>query len=262
MSEPNPMTPDSELTGTNATSDELRNIIEAALLTTEQPLTIDRMIVMFPPESPPTREEIRAALRRLEDEYTGRAIELKKIDQAYRLQTRPHYAPFLARLAEERPARYSRALLETLAIIVYRQPCTRGDIENIRGVAVGTEIIKTLLDRDWVRQVGTREVPGRPALYATTRGFLEYFNLSRLDELPTLADLRDITAVTSDLESRDGQQPLALPLSPTVEEGADDADDTSYGSNPENDDRGEHDDPATHTAEEREPAVLSRTVET
>jgi segregation and condensation protein B len=192
-------------------SSELKNIIEAALLVAGQPLTIDRMAAMFPEESQPTRDEIRAVLKLLEEEYRGRGFELKQIERGYRLQTRDKYSPWLSKLVEERPARYSRALLETLAIIAYRQPVTRGDIEDIRGVAVSTDIIRALLDRDWVREVGRREVPGRPALYGTTRGFLEYFNLTKLDELPPLSELRDIGAIGAELDQRavaSGQMPL------------------------------------------------------
>ncbi|HEY8553809.1 MAG TPA: SMC-Scp complex subunit ScpB [Burkholderiales bacterium] len=183
---------------------ELKNIVEAALLVAGQPLTIERMADMFPEDSRPAREEIRAALEQLEAEYAERGIELKRIDKGYRLQTREKYSAFLARLVEERPARYSRALLETLAIIAYRQPVTRGDIEEIRGVAVSTEIIKTLLARGWIREVGRKEVPGRPVLYGTTRAFLEYFNLSKLEDLPPLAELRDIGAIAAELDGKAG----------------------------------------------------------
>ncbi|MFL6622595.1 MAG: SMC-Scp complex subunit ScpB [Sulfurifustaceae bacterium] len=181
---------------------ELKNIIEAALLVAGQPLTLERMAQMFPDDSRPTREEIREVLKQLEAEYAERGFELKQVDRAYRLQTRVKYNNWLGRLVEERPARYSRALLETLAIIAYRQPVTRGDIEDIRGVAVSGEIIKTLLDRDWIREVGRREVPGRPVLYGTTRAFLEYFNLSKLEDLPPLAELRDIAAISAELDQR------------------------------------------------------------
>jgi segregation and condensation protein B len=183
---------------------ELKNIIEAALLVAGQPLTIDRMAGMFPDDARPTREEIRAVLQQLEEDYAGRGLELKQIDRAYRLQTREKYSTWLGRLVEERPTRYSRALLETLAIVAYRQPVTRGDIEDIRGVVVSTDIIKTLLGRDWIREVGRREVPGRPALYGTTRAFLEYFNLSKLEDLPPLAELRDINAIGAELDQRAG----------------------------------------------------------
>ncbi len=181
---------------------ELKNIVEAALLVAGVPLTVDKLLSLFPEESRPTRDEVRAALEKIEAECEHRGIELKRIDQGWRFQTRQKYAEWIARLSEERPVRYSRALLETLAIIAYRQPVTRGEIEDIRGVAVSTEIIKTLLGREWVRQVVTRDVPGRPALYGTTRGFLEHFNLKGLDELPPLAELRDVDKIAAELNLR------------------------------------------------------------
>ncbi len=184
------------------TNTELKNIIEAALLVAGQPLTVEKMLTMFPSESPPTREEIRAVLDMLEEEYAERVVELKQIDRSWRFQTRDKYAPWITRLAEERPVRYSRALLETLAIIAYRQPVTRGDIENIRGVSVSTDIIKTLLGREWIRQVGVRNVPGRPALYGSTREFLEHFNLKNLEELPPLSALRDLDVISNELNLR------------------------------------------------------------
>ncbi len=184
------------------TNTELKNIIEAALLVAGQPLTIDKMLAMFPADSQPAREEVRAAIEQLEEEYAERVVELKQIDRAWRFQTRDKYAPWITRLAEERPVRYSRALLETLAIIAYRQPVTRGDIEEIRGVSVSTDIIKTLLGREWIRQVGIRNVPGRPALYGTTREFLEHFNLKNLEELPPLSALRDLDVISSELNLR------------------------------------------------------------
>lgn len=194
-------------------NNELKNIIEAALLVAGQPLTIEKMLTMFPSESPPTREEIRAVLEMLEEEYAGRVVELKQIDRSWRFQTRDKYASWITRLAEERPVRYSRALLETLAIIAYRQPVTRGDIENIRGVSVSTDIIKTLLGREWIRQVGVRNVPGRPALYGTTREFLEHFNLKNLEELPPLSALRDLDVISNELNLRldleQGAEPTA-----------------------------------------------------
>jgi len=191
----------------NKPNPELKNIIEAALLVAGQPLTIDKMLTMFPADSEPTREEIRDVIRQLEAEYENRAIELKQIDRAWRFQTRDKYSPWISRLAEERPVRYSRALLETLAIIVYRQPVTRGDIENIRGVSVSTDIIKTLLGREWIRQVGVRKVPGHPALYGTTREFLEHFNLKTLEELPPLSALRELDVISQELNLRLNLEP-------------------------------------------------------
>lgn len=202
---------------------ELKNIIEAALLVAGQPLSIDRMAAMFPEDSRPPREEIRAVLKQLEEEYAARGLELKQIDKAYRLQTRARYSSWLSRLVEERPVRYSRAALETLAIIAYRQPVTRGDIEDIRGVAVSTEIIKTLSERDWIREVGRKEVPGRPALYGTTREFLEYFNLTQLEDLPPLAELRDIAAISAELDQRMGTHGETTPPSVPAPAGEPDA---------------------------------------
>ena len=181
---------------------ELKNILEAALLVAGQPLTIEKMLTMFPVDSQPTRDEIRQAIELIEEEYADRVVELKQIDRAWRFQTRDKYASWITRLAEERPVRYSRALLETLAIIAYRQPVTRGDIEDIRGVSVSTDIIKTLVGREWIRQVGIRNVPGRPALYGTTREFLEHFNLKNLEELPPLSALRDLDVISNELNLR------------------------------------------------------------
>jgi segregation and condensation protein B len=184
------------------THPELKNIVEAALLVAGQPLTLDKLLSLFPEDSRPSRDDVRAALRHIENECEHRGIELRQIDQGFRLQTREKYAEWIARLSEERPVRYSRALLETLAIIAYRQPVTRGEIEDIRGVAVSSEIVKTLVGREWIRQVGTRDVPGRPALYGTTQGFLEHFSLKNLDELPPLAELRDIEKISAELNLR------------------------------------------------------------
>jgi segregation and condensation protein B len=189
---------------------EIKNVIEAALLVAGQPLTIDKMLSLFPEDTRPTREEIEAVLQALEDECAGRGVELKLIDRGYRYQTREKYAPWIARLSEERPLKYSRALLETLAIIAYRQPVTRAEIEEIRGVAVSSEIMKTLLGREWIKQVGTRDVPGKPALYGSTRGFLEHFNLKSLSDLPPLAELRDIDKIAAELN-------LSLPVEPNAE---------------------------------------------
>jgi len=181
---------------------ELKNIVEAALLVAGVPLSLDKLLSLFPEDTRPSRDDLLAVLKQIENECEGRGIELRQIDKGWRFQTREKYAEWIARLSEERPVRYSRALLETLSIIAYRQPVTRGEIEDIRGVAVSSEIIKTLLGRDWVRQVGTRDVPGRPALYGTTRGFLEHFNLKSLNELPPLAELRDVEKIAAELNLR------------------------------------------------------------
>jgi segregation and condensation protein B len=187
----------------SAVNPELKNIVEAALLVAHEPVTLERLQQLFPEaDARPTRDELRAALDSLSNEYESRGIEIKQIDKGYRVQTRDRYSTFLQRLVEERPPRYSRALLETLAIVAYRQPVTRGDIEQIRGVSVSTEIIKTLLGREWIREVGRREVPGRPVLYGTSREFLEHFNLKSLEELPPLAAVRPLEQISAELDQR------------------------------------------------------------
>ena len=181
--------------------DQIKNIIEAALLASGQSLTIDRMLALFTDEPvPPMREQIHQALAKLDQEYSGRGIELRETGSGFRLQVLATLAPWIGKLWEERPQRYSRALLETLAIIAYRQPITRGEIENVRGVAVSSSIMKTLQEREWIRIVGHRDVPGKPGLYATTRHFLDHFNLKNLNDLPTLAELRDLDEISAELE--------------------------------------------------------------
>jgi segregation and condensation protein B len=165
----------------------IEHIIEAALLAAGRALSIDRLRELFDEDRMPGFDDVRKALEKIAASYEGRAIELREVASGWRLQVREAYGPWVARLWEERPQRYSRALLETLSLIAYRQPITRGEIEDIRGVAVSTQIVKTLLDREWVRIVGHRDVPGRPAMYATTRQFLDYFNLRSLDLEPELA---------------------------------------------------------------------------
>lgn len=179
----------------------LKPILEAAVMAAESPVPIERLQSLFSllDEGAPDDEEIRAALIDLQADFASHGVELVEVAGGWRFQTRAQVAPWVNRLWEERKPKYSRALLETLAIIAYRQPITRGEIEDIRGVAVSTGIIKTLQDREWVKIVGHREVPGRPAIYATTRQFLEYFGLRGLGDLPTLAELRDVEAFSSDL---------------------------------------------------------------
>jgi segregation and condensation protein B len=184
------------------TPQQLKYIIEAALLAAQMPLTIDKILSLFPDDAGPTREEARASIDDLAADYNGRGIELKQVDNGFRFQTREDLASYLQKLWEGRPPRYSRALLETLAIIAYRQPVTRGEIEEIRGVSVSSEIIRTLLGREWIRQVGHRDIPGKPALFGTTRGFLEHFNLKSLSELPPLAELRDTESIARELNMR------------------------------------------------------------
>lgn len=170
----------------------LRKIIEGAILAAGQPMTIARLVELFDEEVAPTKDEVAAALADIQIACEDRGFELKEVASGWRFQVRDNLAPWVNRLWEEKPQKYSRALLETLALIAYRQPITRGDIEEIRGVAVSSHIIKTLLERDWVKVVGHRDVPGRPSLYATTRQFLDYFNLKSLEELPSLSEIRDL----------------------------------------------------------------------
>lgn len=178
---------------------ELKNILEAALLVAGQVLGVKKLMNLFPEDARPTADEIHEALAQLEQDYAGHGIELVRVGKGYRFQSRQQYAEWVGRLSEERPARYSRALLETLAIIAYRQPVTRGDIEEIRGVSVSSDIIGKLIDREWVREVGHRDVPGRPALFGTSSGFLEHFGLKSLSELPPLSELRDLEEIGREL---------------------------------------------------------------
>jgi len=177
----------------------IKQILEGAILAADGPLSIDLMIQLFEGEQP-SRADVREALKEIEASCEGRGFELKEVATGYRFQVRTEYAEWVSRLWDERPQRYSRALLETLALIAYKQPLTRGDIEEVRGVAVSTNIIRTLLEREWIRVVSHRDVPGRPALYATTKYFLDYFNLTGLDELPTLSEIKDLGKVNEELD--------------------------------------------------------------
>lgn len=178
-----------------------KSILEAALMAAESPLNLERLRGLFADEgeAAPGKDELRGFLDELVADYAGRGVELREVAGGWRFQTRAECAPWVNRLWEERKPRYSRALLETLAIMAYRQPITRAEIEDIRGVAVSSGIIKTLHEREWIKVVGHRDVPGRPAIYATTREFLDYFNLGSLGDLPTLAELRDIDELSPDL---------------------------------------------------------------
>lgn len=179
---------------------KLKKILEAVLLATDQTLSVIQLEGLFElDEERPTRDEIRQALHEMTDDYATRGYELKQVASGFRLQVRQEYATWVGRLWEERPARYTRALLETIALIAYRQPITRGEIEEVRGVSVSSNIIKTLLERDWIKVLGHKDVPGKPSLYGTTREFLDYFNLQTLDELPTLAEIRDLDSIHPEL---------------------------------------------------------------
>lgn len=181
---------------------ELKAILEAVLLAAGEPLAPDRLLKVFPEAERPDRETLRAALAELATDCAGRGVELVEVAGGFRLQVPKAFSPWVSRLWEERGASYSRALLETLALIAYRQPITRGEIEAVRGVSLSGGIMKTLQERGWIKVVGHREVPGRPALYATTHAFLDYFNLKSLSELPPLAALRDLDVVSAELERR------------------------------------------------------------
>ncbi len=170
---------------------ELKLILEAALMAAGRPLDMETLRSLFDEEQRPEVGEIESALELLRQDFASRTLDLRKVASGYRFQVREGFSPWVSRLFEERPGRYSRAFLETLAIIAYRQPVTRGEIEDIRGVAVSSGIIKTLLEREWVHVVGQKEVPGRPSLLATTRHFLDYFNLTSLQDLPPLQTFVD-----------------------------------------------------------------------
>jgi segregation and condensation protein B len=178
----------------------LRNVIEAALLAAGRPVPPAELIQLFDENARPTGEQMRAAIDALAAEYAERGIELKETASGVRVQVRRELAAEVSRLWPERPPRYSRALLETLALIAYRQPITRGEIEAVRGVAVNPNIVKTLLERNWVRVVGHRDVPGRPEVLGTTRDFLDYFGLKSLDELPPLSELRAVGDINLQLD--------------------------------------------------------------
>lgn len=181
-------------------ADRLRRIIEGALLAAGRPLDLVQLDALFDPLEQPGHDAIRTALDTIAAASAEHAWELRQTASGYRLQVRAELAPWIGRLWEEKPRRYSRAFLETLVLIAYRQPVTRGDIEAVRGVAVSSDTIKGLQEREWIRVVGHRDVPGRPALYATTRQFLDYFNLASLEQLPPLSELKDIALLEPELE--------------------------------------------------------------
>jgi len=171
---------------------QIKRIVEAALLASAQPLSLPQLAALFAESEAPSHEDLARSLEQLTDECAERGIELKEVASGFRYQVRQDVHTWIARLWTERQTKYSRALLETLSLIAYRQPITRGEIEQIRGVTVSTNIVKTLEEREWIRVVGYRDVPGKPELFGTTRHFLDYFNLKSLDELPPLAEIRDV----------------------------------------------------------------------
>ena len=205
---------------------EIKHVVEAALLGAGRPLNLDQLGELFAAGSEDIeRRALRAALDELGADYQGRGIELKQVASGYRIQIRPSMTSRLAPLWEQRAPRYSRAMLETLALIAYRQPVTRGDIEAVRGVSVSTNMVRTLLERGWIRVVGRRDVPGRPALYATTREFLDYFGLRKLDDLPPLSEIKDLDDLNVALELPEPSPQAEL----SVEAALEDPDSTDTG---------------------------------
>jgi len=204
--------------------EQLRNIVEAALLAAGRPLNLGELQALFGEEHPPAKDDLRAAIQRLQADYEHRGIAVQEVASGFRIQVRPSMSGWLGKLWEERAPRYSRALMETLAIIVYRQPVTRGDVEEIRGVGVTTNIMRSLLERNWIRVVGFRDVPGKPAMYGTTKEFLDYFGLRRLDDLPPLGDIKDLGSLMAQLDLG-GDSAVASPgLPPPLIQLADEAD--------------------------------------
>lgn len=190
--------------------DNIPAIIEAALFAAGEPVSIEKLVLLFEEEEGrPTPKEIREHVRQLAESYQNRGVELVEIASGFRFQARSIYAPWLQRLWDQKPPRYGRAFLETLALIAYRQPITRGEIEEVRGVAVNTHIIKVLTERNWIKIIGHRDVPGKPALYGTTKEFLDYFNFKSLSELPTLNDLANLDELEKQLNAQ-----LSLNLNP------------------------------------------------
>ena len=177
----------------------LSQIIEALLLSASRPIDVQEIERVFDETERPSKDEIRSALREIEEQCSNRGVELKKVSTGYRLQVRQDLSSYIAKLWEEKPPRFSKATLETLALIAYRQPITRGEIEEIRGVTIGTQLMRGLMDRGWVKIVGQRDVPGRPSLYSTTKEFLDYFGLQHLRELPDLPELPDLQTLDMEL---------------------------------------------------------------
>jgi segregation and condensation protein B len=188
----------------------LSYVLEAVLLAAGRPVSVDQMLELFEESQRPSAEEVQSALEELAGRCADRACELREVASGWRMQVRAQYSDVVSRLWQERPSRYSRALLETLALIAYRQPITRSEIEDIRGVTVSSTIMRTLHERNWIRVVGHREVPGRPELLGTTREFLDYFGLKSLDDLPTLAELRDLDDIKVQLEFPGGEVALEV----------------------------------------------------
>ena len=193
---------------------KVKMIVEGLLLAAGRPLTLDNIIHVFSKDEQPDSKELKLVMESIAEDCADRGFELKEVASGFRFQVKQELSDWVAKLWEERPPRYTRALLETLALVAYRQPITRGDIEEIRGVGVSSNIVRTLLDREWIRVVGHRDVPGRPAMFATTKQFLDYFNLKSLQDLPPLSEIKDLAVADPEFDLEDdlaGQRILELP---------------------------------------------------
>ncbi len=187
--------------------DKIKHIVEAAIFAADGPLDRDALLLLFDEQERPEKADLSRSLEQISEDYAERGIELKEVASGFRFQVRKDLGPWVSRLWQEKPPRYSRAILETLALVAYRQPITRGEIEEIRGVSVSSHIIKSLLERNWVRVVGHRDVPGRPAMFATTRQFLDYFDLKSLEDLPPLSEIKDLDKLNEELALSDAPDP-------------------------------------------------------
>ncbi len=185
------------------TPEVIKNIVEASILAASKAISIDKIVSLFSENEAVEKNQVRQAVEQLTSDYQSRGVELIEVSSGFRFQVTQTVAPWVSRLWEERPQKYSRALLETLALVAYRQPVTRGEIEEIRGVSVSSQIMRTLVEREWVRIIGHRDVPGKPAMYATTKTFLDYFGLKKLDELPPLSEIRDLDVINAELDFGD-----------------------------------------------------------
>jgi segregation and condensation protein B len=239
---------------------QLKNIIEAVLMSADKPLKVNQIEALFTGDADmPTRDDIRKAIRELGEDYQGRGFELKEVASGFRLQVSEGYAQWIGRLWEEKPARYTRALLETIALIAYRQPITRGEIEEVRGVSVSSNIIKTLMEREWIKVLGHKDVPGKPALYGTTKEFLDYFNLKSLEDLPSLAEIKDLDQIHQELDLDVDNTVEAAEQGEQGEQGEDDtqtpgADDAGEASASAQDETGAEEDTAESETADNESA--------
>lgn len=235
-----------EVTRESIPGNQLRQIVEGLLMAASKPLSLKALAELFSEQERPSEDELREILALIEQDCEGRGFELREVSSGFRFQVRESLGPWVSRLWEEKPQRYTRATLETLALVAYRQPITRGDIEEIRGVSVSSTIIRSLLDREWIRVVGHRDVPGRPAMFATTRHFLDYFNLKSLQDLPPLSEIRDLDQFNRELELEQEQGPgdsrvLDLPGDEQENDGAQDEEPGESGQDDEGDSRPHYD---------------------